>query len=157
MPSGVGTLAQAVHAEHGVELLQEDQPRVEAPGEQAAVAPLVKVSFYFLQFISPSPLCRSVEQMEQKMTASDIFKDKKDNYPQSVPKLFVGTRLSKSRDALLCSTVATQKDLTSLSRLCLSDGEDINPKVLQTLGSEKMKVSSKQREGGAPSCLRVAR
>lgn len=27
------------------------------------------------------------------MTASDIFKDKKDNYPQSVPKLFVNTRL----------------------------------------------------------------
>lgn len=29
------------------------------------------------------------------MTASDIFKDKKDNYPQSVPKLFVNTRLSE--------------------------------------------------------------
>lgn len=56
--------------------------------------------------------------MEQKMTASDIFKDKKDNYPQSVPKLFVGTRLSKSLDFLLdfllCATVATQrKGLTS--------------------------------------------
>uniref|UniRef100_A0A3Q2GJI7 Myosin Ic, paralog b n=1 Tax=Cyprinodon variegatus TaxID=28743 RepID=A0A3Q2GJI7_CYPVA len=36
-------------------------------------------------------------QMEQKMVASEIFKDKKDNYPQSVPKLFVGTRLSKRR------------------------------------------------------------
>ncbi len=34
--------------------------------------------------------------MEQKMIASEIFKDKKDNYPQSVPKLFVGTRLSKT-------------------------------------------------------------
>lgn len=33
--------------------------------------------------------------MEQKMTASEIFKDKKDNYPQSVPKLFVNTRLSE--------------------------------------------------------------
>uniref|UniRef100_A0A665VAL5 Myosin Ic, paralog b n=1 Tax=Echeneis naucrates TaxID=173247 RepID=A0A665VAL5_ECHNA len=49
-------------------------------------------------------------QMEQKMIASEIFKDKKDNYPQSVPKLFV-------------------------------NGEDINPKVLQTLGSEKMKYA----------------
>lgn len=29
------------------------------------------------------------------MVASEIFKDKKDNYPQSVPKLFVGTRLSE--------------------------------------------------------------
>lgn len=37
----------------------------------------------------PSP------QMEQKMVASEIFKDKKDNYPQSVAKLFVGTRLSE--------------------------------------------------------------
>uniref|UniRef100_A0A8D3CE73 Myosin Ic, paralog b n=1 Tax=Scophthalmus maximus TaxID=52904 RepID=A0A8D3CE73_SCOMX len=43
-------------------------------------------------------------QLEQKMIASEIFKDKKDNYPQSVPKLFVSTRLN---------------------------GEDINPKVLQ--------------------------
>uniref|UniRef100_A0AAR2LV52 Unconventional myosin-Ic n=1 Tax=Pygocentrus nattereri TaxID=42514 RepID=A0AAR2LV52_PYGNA len=51
-------------------------------------------------------------QLEQKMVASEIFKDKKDNYPQSVPKLFVGTRLN---------------------------GEDINPKVLQALGTEKMK------------------
>uniref|UniRef100_A0AAX7VS13 Myosin Ic, paralog b n=1 Tax=Astatotilapia calliptera TaxID=8154 RepID=A0AAX7VS13_ASTCA len=34
-------------------------------------------------------------QMEQKMIASEIFKDKKDNYPQSVPKLFVSTRLGK--------------------------------------------------------------
>lgn len=29
------------------------------------------------------------------MIASEIFKDKKDNYPQSVPKLFVSTRLGK--------------------------------------------------------------
>ncbi|KAF0030264.1 hypothetical protein F2P81_016995 [Scophthalmus maximus] len=53
-------------------------------------------------------------QLEQKMIASEIFKDKKDNYPQSVPKLFVSTRLN---------------------------GEDINPKVLQALGSEKMKYA----------------
>ncbi|KAK1899490.1 Unconventional myosin-Ic [Dissostichus eleginoides] len=53
-------------------------------------------------------------QMEQKMIASELFKDKKDNYPQSVPKLFVSTRLN---------------------------GEDLNPKVLQALGSEKMKYA----------------
>uniref|UniRef100_A0A8C9X7U3 Myosin Ic, paralog b n=1 Tax=Sander lucioperca TaxID=283035 RepID=A0A8C9X7U3_SANLU len=53
-------------------------------------------------------------QMEQKMIASELFKDKKDNYPQSVPKLFVSTRLN---------------------------GEDINPKVVQALGSEKMKYA----------------
>ncbi|CDQ90490.1 unnamed protein product [Oncorhynchus mykiss] len=53
-------------------------------------------------------------QLEQKMVASEIFKNKKDNYPQSVPKLFMGTRLN---------------------------GEEINPKVLQSLGSEKMKYA----------------
>lgn len=38
------------------------------------------------------------------MTASDIFKDKKDNYPQSVPKLFVNTRLSEKelKEFFLC-------------------------------------------------------
>ncbi|XP_030631996.1 myosin Ic, paralog b isoform X1 [Chanos chanos] len=53
-------------------------------------------------------------QLEQKMVASEIFKDKKDNYPQSVPKLFVSTRLN---------------------------GEDINPKVVQALGTDKMKYA----------------
>lgn len=33
--------------------------------------------------------------MEQKAIASELFKDKKDNYPQSVPKLFLSTRLSE--------------------------------------------------------------
>ncbi|KAM9319265.1 unconventional myosin-Ic [Gastrophryne carolinensis] len=32
-------------------------------------------------------------QLEQKVVASEIFKDKKDNYPQSVPRLFINTRL----------------------------------------------------------------
>ncbi|CAG14833.1 unnamed protein product [Tetraodon nigroviridis] len=66
-------------------------------------------------------------QMEQKMTASDIFKDKKDNYPQSVSKLFVNTRLS---------------------------GEELNPKAVQALGSEKMKyavpVTKYDRKGYKP-------
>ncbi|KAJ4919415.1 hypothetical protein JOQ06_023056, partial [Pogonophryne albipinna] len=66
-------------------------------------------------------------QMEQKMIASELFKDKKDNYPQSVPKLFVSTRLN---------------------------GEDLNPKVLQALGSEKMKyavpVTKYDRRGYKP-------
>ncbi len=43
--------------------------------------------------------------MEQKMIASEIFKDKKDNYPQSVPKLFVSTRLSKTQTLLQPQTV----------------------------------------------------
>uniref|UniRef100_A0A8B9K1P6 Myosin Ic, paralog a n=1 Tax=Astyanax mexicanus TaxID=7994 RepID=A0A8B9K1P6_ASTMX len=32
-------------------------------------------------------------QLEQKVVASGIFRGQKDNYPQSVPRLFVGTRL----------------------------------------------------------------
>ncbi|XP_053502449.1 myosin Ic, paralog b isoform X1 [Ictalurus furcatus] len=76
--------------------------------------------------------CKSINpewkhQLEQKSVASEIFKDKKDNYPQSVAKLFVGTRLN---------------------------GEDINPKVLQALGSEKMKyavpVTKYDRRGYKP-------
>lgn len=106
-----------MHAEHGVELLQEDQPRVEAAGELGRLSsvPSLSSSLSHSFFLSPSSR-RCVEQMEQKMTASDIFKDKKDNYPQSVPKLFVGTRLSKSRRSLLCSTVvaATKKPLQAL-------------------------------------------
>ncbi|XP_029105001.1 unconventional myosin-Ic-like isoform X1 [Scleropages formosus] len=65
-------------------------------------------------------------QMEQKVTASEIFRDK-DSYPQSVPKLFVGTRLST---------------------------EEINPKVLQALANDKVKyavaVTKYDRKGYRP-------
>ncbi|KAL4657338.1 unconventional myosin-Ic-like isoform X1 [Arapaima gigas] len=53
-------------------------------------------------------------QMEQKVVASEIFKDKKDSYPLSVPKLFVGTRLST---------------------------EEINLKVIQALANDKVKYA----------------
>lgn len=36
LPAGVAAPAQALHAEHGLELLQEDQPRVEAAGTDRA-------------------------------------------------------------------------------------------------------------------------
>uniref|UniRef100_A0A2I3GMN5 Unconventional myosin-Ic n=1 Tax=Nomascus leucogenys TaxID=61853 RepID=A0A2I3GMN5_NOMLE len=41
--------------------------------------------------------CRSIspewkQQLQQKAVASEIFKGKKDNYPQSVPRLFISTR-----------------------------------------------------------------
>lgn len=77
--------------------------------------------------------------MEQKMIASEIFKDKKDNYPQSVPKLFVSTRLGKP---LLTLQPTGYKCFQISECVCsYSDGENINPKVVQALGSEKMKVS----------------
>ncbi|XP_042298586.1 unconventional myosin-Ic isoform X2 [Sceloporus undulatus] len=53
-------------------------------------------------------------QLEQKVVASEIFKGKKDNYPQSVPRLFLYTRLGS---------------------------EEINAKVLQVLGSEALKYA----------------
>ncbi|KGL84318.1 Unconventional myosin-Ic, partial [Tinamus guttatus] len=52
------------------------------------------------------------QQLEQKVIASEIFKDKKDNYPQSVPRLFINTRLGN---------------------------EEINAKVLQALENEAIK------------------
>uniref|UniRef100_A0A8C7MRB4 Myosin Ic, paralog a n=1 Tax=Oncorhynchus kisutch TaxID=8019 RepID=A0A8C7MRB4_ONCKI len=61
--------------------------------------------------------CRRIQpewkkQMEQKVVASQIFQDQKDSYPQSVPKLFVASRL---------------------------DSEEFNLKVIQTLGNDKVK------------------
>uniref|UniRef100_A0A8C2TJ48 Unconventional myosin-Ic n=1 Tax=Coturnix japonica TaxID=93934 RepID=A0A8C2TJ48_COTJA len=54
------------------------------------------------------------QQLEQKVIASEIFKGKKDNYPQSVPRLFINTRLGN---------------------------EEINAKVLQALESEAIKYA----------------
>uniref|UniRef100_A0A8B9TPF8 Unconventional myosin-Ic n=1 Tax=Anas platyrhynchos TaxID=8839 RepID=A0A8B9TPF8_ANAPL len=51
------------------------------------------------------------QQLEQKVIASEIFKGKKDNYPQSVPRLFINTRL------------------------------EINTKVLQALENEPIKYA----------------
>uniref|UniRef100_A0A8V5H1Y5 Uncharacterized protein n=1 Tax=Melopsittacus undulatus TaxID=13146 RepID=A0A8V5H1Y5_MELUD len=52
------------------------------------------------------------QQLEQKVIASEIFKGKKDNYPQSVPRLFINTR-----------------------------NEEINAKVLQALDNEAIKYA----------------
>ncbi|XP_063258642.1 unconventional myosin-Ic isoform X1 [Prinia subflava] len=54
------------------------------------------------------------QQLEQKVIASEIFKGKKDNYPQSVPRLFINTRLGR---------------------------EEINTKVLQALENEALKYA----------------
>ncbi|GCB79458.1 hypothetical protein scyTo_0017893, partial [Scyliorhinus torazame] len=54
------------------------------------------------------------QQLEQKVVASELFKDKKDNYPQSVPKLFVNSRIGTN---------------------------EINNKVLQLIESDKIKYA----------------
>uniref|UniRef100_A0A2K6SVF9 Unconventional myosin-Ic n=1 Tax=Saimiri boliviensis boliviensis TaxID=39432 RepID=A0A2K6SVF9_SAIBB len=63
--------------------------------------------------------CRSIspewkQQLQQKAVASEIFKGKKDNYPQSVPRLFISTRLG---------------------------ADEISPRVLQALGSEPIQYA----------------
>lgn len=54
------------------------------------------------------------QQLEQKVVASTLFKDKKDNYPQSVPKLFVNSRIMTN---------------------------EINSKVLQIIESDSIKYA----------------
>uniref|UniRef100_A0A452TYZ2 Myosin IC n=1 Tax=Ursus maritimus TaxID=29073 RepID=A0A452TYZ2_URSMA len=49
--------------------------------------------------------CRGIspewkQQLQQKAVASEIFRGKKDNYPQSVPRLFISTRLGISVSSL---------------------------------------------------------
>lgn len=63
--------------------------------------------------------CRSIspewkQQLQQKAVASEIFKGKKDNYPQSVPRLFISTRLG---------------------------ADEISSRVLQALGSEPIQYA----------------
>ncbi|CAK6953640.1 unconventional myosin-Ic [Scomber scombrus] len=76
--------------------------------------------------------CRRVQpewkkQMLQKVEASEIFKDQKDSYPQSVGRLFLDSRL---------------------------ECEQINLKVVQTLGNEKVQygvsVTKYDRRGFKP-------
>uniref|UniRef100_UPI00398EEF66 unconventional myosin-Ic-like n=1 Tax=Pristiophorus japonicus TaxID=55135 RepID=UPI00398EEF66 len=67
------------------------------------------------------------QQLEQKVVASELFKDKKDNYPQSVPKQFVNSRIATN---------------------------EINAKVLQVIESDKIKyavaVTKYDRNGYRP-------
>uniref|UniRef100_A0A8B9K065 Myosin Ic, paralog a n=1 Tax=Astyanax mexicanus TaxID=7994 RepID=A0A8B9K065_ASTMX len=48
-------------------------------------------------------------QLEQKVVASGIFRGQKDNYPQSVPRLFVGTRLGKKHTHTCTHTHVMQR------------------------------------------------
>lgn len=91
-------------------------------------------------WVAGSKVLLSAMQLEQKMVASEIFKDKKDNYPQSVSKLFVGTRLSEFPATFLAIMLIEFYCCYSDVFCVCADGEDLNPKVLQALGNEKMKV-----------------
>lgn len=79
-------------------------------------------------------------QLEQKVVASEIFKGKKDNYPQSVPRLFLNTRLSKCRLGWT-SFGAAWLPTPLTAWLFLVGNEELNSKVLQVLGDDALKVS----------------
>lgn len=83
-------------------------------------------------------------QLQQKAVASEIFKGKKDNYPQSVPRLFISTRLGEPLALwarpllLLCCFLPSGSDF--LSPCGVTGVDEISPKVLQALGSEPIQV-----------------
>lgn len=86
-------------------------------------------------------------QLQQKAVASEIFKGKKDNYPQSVPRLFISTRLGEpSPQTFHPSSLPALSCLLALPDFLLpvlvSGTEEISPRVLQALGSEPIQVGT---------------
>uniref|UniRef100_A0AAR2JZ79 Myosin motor domain-containing protein n=1 Tax=Pygocentrus nattereri TaxID=42514 RepID=A0AAR2JZ79_PYGNA len=63
-------------------------------------------------------------QLEQKVVASGIFRGQKDNYPQSVPRLFVGTRLSLDFIGGNESKIKQRIDYSSLLGISVSSLSD---------------------------------
>lgn len=82
--------------------------------------------------------------MMQKVVASEIFKDQKDSYPQSVGRLFLDSRLGTcSYRCTLINAVQITKSVITLrgfSPLLCVEREQINLKVTQTLGNDKVQV-----------------
>ena len=80
--------------------------------------------------------------------ASEVFRGQKDSYPPSVAALFLGTRLgerSARTHARMPARTHAHTQLT-LGKLALflslfPESEQINLKVVQTLGSEKVQVN----------------
>ncbi|KAL2297316.1 hypothetical protein Nmel_016615 [Mimus melanotis] len=90
------------------------------------------------------------QQLEQKVIASEIFKGKKDNYPQSVPRLFINTRLGEwglqsltggRKGGLMNSFLAGNSFLTPHLFGFNTGREEINTKVLQALENEALKYA----------------
>uniref|UniRef100_A0A672JD71 Myosin Ic, paralog b n=1 Tax=Salarias fasciatus TaxID=181472 RepID=A0A672JD71_SALFA len=88
-------------------------------------------------------------QMEQKVVASEIFKDKKDNYPQSVPKLFVSTRLSEI-DYAVPVTKYDRKGYKARPRQLLLTG---NAVVIAEEGKLKQRIDYSALKGISVSSL----
>lgn len=95
-------------------------------------------------------ICFLSLQMMQKVEASKIFKDQKDSYPQSVGRLFLDSRLGicwymHSLPPRLLQTIQVmdQKKHTTFTKvfpLLCTEREQINLKVVQTLGNDKVQV-----------------
>lgn len=83
--------------------------------------------------------------MQLKVTASEIFKDQKDSYPQSIGRLFLDSRLGMWIYASVASVlndgiVPGNTEPTKVSLVLLIEREQINLKVAQTLGNDKVQV-----------------
>lgn len=83
--------------------------------------------------------------MMQKVVASEIFKDQKDSYPQSVGKLFLDSRLG-TRLCIHClctcypPPTGKHKKIHRAFLLLYTEREQISLKVVQTLGNDKVQV-----------------
>ena len=84
--------------------------------------------------------------MMQKVVASELFKDQKDSYPQSVGRLFLDSRLGTYSYSYWLTQYLV--NITSLQtyhihrhfQLLYLEREQISLKVHQTLGSDKVQV-----------------
>lgn len=98
--------------------------------------------------VPSSPISSLIPQLQQKAIASEIFKGKKDNYPQSVPRLFISTRLGEPLLFLCPSPLSSSLSLSNIfvrSHIWVTGADEISPKVLQVLGSEPIQVRTAYR------------
>lgn len=77
-------------------------------------------------------------KLQLKLVTSTIFKGNKDSYPQSVPQPFLDTRISKSLK-LNHNTFF----ILRIHNTCSAGDQEINPKVLQTIRNERIKVTKR--------------
>lgn len=102
--------------------------------------------------VPSSPISALILQLQQKAVASEIFKGKKDNYPQSVPRLFISTRLGEPLLFLYPSPLSASLSLSNIfvcPHIWVTGTDEISPKVLQVLGSEPIQV----RTGHGAACF----
>uniref|UniRef100_A0A8C9ESP1 Unconventional myosin-Ic n=1 Tax=Pavo cristatus TaxID=9049 RepID=A0A8C9ESP1_PAVCR len=69
------------------------------------------------------------QQLEQKVIASEIFKGKKDNYPQSVPRLFINTRLGEQGLSRLDGRQLSRQLLLTQNAVIIAEDSKIKQRI----------------------------